>query len=191
MIQSPQGRAAETWELCLDKGDFTLNADTFLKSQRVSKSGCDLRFIELGGKGTRFQINICDPNIRIDQFAAIDSESYNRLYAGSTGCPTPLFGADFDVTKKGAVEFDIAKAKIQEIFQSLKKVYSPKSTKADAEKIHSAKEINAEIQLSCAQLLIDEYLEKCVSFEAKPKEVKINPIPDIPGVHPQTIPKKN
>jgi hypothetical protein len=189
MIYSPQIRAAETWELCLDKGDFTLNADTFLKSHRVSKSGCDMRFIELGGKGTKFQINVCDPNIRIDQFAAIDSESYNRFYAGSTGCPAPLFGADFGVTQKGAVEFDAAKKRVNDIFQALKRVYAPKSTSADAEKIHTAKEINSEIQLACSQLFIEEYLDKCNSFEAKPKEVKIQPVSDLRGVHPQTIKK--
>ncbi len=181
--------AAETWELCLDKGVFSLNADTFLKSQRVSKSGCDMRFVELGGKGTRFQLNLCDPNIRIDQFAAIDSESYNRFYAGSSGCPAPLFGADFGVTQKGGVEFEAAKKRVMEIFQGLKKVYGPKATKADAEKIRDAKEITSDIQMGCAELLLSDYLENCSSFEAKPKEEKINPTPNIPGVHPQTIKK--
>ncbi len=181
--------ATETWELCLDKGDFSLNADTFLKSHRVSKSGCEMRFVELGGKGTKFQLNLCDPNIRIDQFGAIDSESYNRFYAGSSGCPAPLFGADFGVTQKGGVEFTAAKKRVFEIFQALKKVYGPKTSKLDAEKIREAKDITADIQMGCAELLLAEYLENCSSFEAKPKEVKINPVPDIPGVHPQTIKK--
>ncbi len=182
--------ALETWEVCLDRGDFSLNADTFLKSNRVTKSGCDMRFVELGGKGTKFQLNLCDPNIRIDQFKAIDSESYDRFYAGSTGCPAPLFGADFGVTKKGAVEFEAAKKKVFEIFQAMKKVYAPKATSADAERARQPGDLTADVQLSCAEILLKEYLENCVSFEAKPKEVKPQETSNIPGVLPRIIPKK-
>lgn len=184
-------QAQEPWERCMDQGDFSFNADTFLKSYRVFKSGCVMSFVELTGKGMKFQVNLCDANINIGQHEALDSSNITRHYAGSSGCPAPLFGADFSVTKKGGVEFGLAKTKVLEIFAAVKKVYGPNMRAEDAAKIATTTATpNSELKIACAQLLIDEYLGNCVSFEEKKEPLPPAKEPvKIPGVHPQTIKK--
>jgi hypothetical protein len=192
LILAPLAHAQEAWEGCIDQADFSFNADTFLKSVRVSKSGCVMNFVELSGKGLKFQVNLCDANINIGQHEALDSSNIIRHYAGSSGCPAPLFGADFHVTKKGGVEFGLAKSKVLEIFAAVKKVYGPNIKAEDSAKITTTQATpNSELKLACAQALLDEYLTNCVSFEAKKEPPPPAKEPEkIPGVHPQTI-KKN
>jgi hypothetical protein len=191
LILATSAQAQETWEGCMDQADFSFNADTFLKSVRVSKSGCVMNFVELSGKGMKFQVNLCDANINIGQHEALDSSNIIRHYAGSSGCPAPLFGADFSVTKKGGVEFGLAKTKVLEIFAAVKKVYGPNTKAEDAAKITAANiSPNSELKIACAQALIDEYLGNCVSFEAKKEAATPAKEPEkIPGIHPQTIKK--
>jgi hypothetical protein len=183
-------QAQETWERCMDQGDFNFNADTFLKSYRMSKSGCVMNFVEVSSNGKRFQVNLCDANIHIGEYESPHSESLTRHYAGSSGCPAPLFGADFHVSKKGGVEFGIAKKQVMDIFAAVKKVFGPNVKVEDAEKISNPTP-NSEIKVACARLLLDEYLDRCSAFEA-PAE-KIQPAagkePQIPGVRPQIIKK--
>lgn len=173
----------------MDQGDFSFSADTFLKSYRVSKSDCVMNFVELSGKGAKYQVNLCDANIHIGQHEALDSSVVHKHFAGSSGCPAPLFGADFHVVKKGGVEFGESKSKVLEIFAAVKKVYGPAITAADAAKI-SDPTPNSEIKIACAQMFLDEYLGKCAAFEGKPRTPP-TPVkdPKIPGVHPQTIKK--
>lgn len=191
LILTIPAHAQEAWEGCMDQADFSFNADTFLKSVRVSKSGCVMNFVELTGKGIKFQVNLCDANINIGQHEALDSTQITRHYAGSSGCPAPLFGADFGVAQKGGVEFGLAKAKVLEIFAAVKKVYGPNIKAEDAAKIATAATgPNSELKIACAQLLVDEYLGNCVSFEAKKEPLPpANEPAKIPGVHPQTIKK--
>lgn len=188
-IFQPLSFAEENWQSCMDHGDFSFNADSFLKSHRVSKSGCQMRFIEMGGKGTKFELNLCDPRIHIAQFDGIDATSSTKHYAGSTGCPAPLFGADFDLPKKGGVEFGQAKAKVLEVFQAIKKVFGPSAQAQDIGKIKQPSQVNSDAKMACAQLLLEEYLDRCVAFEPTPDTSRNTAPSNIPGVHPQTIPK--
>jgi hypothetical protein len=184
-------QAQETWERCMDQGDFSFNADTFLKSYRMSKSGCVMNFVEVSAKGKRFQINLCDANISIGQYESPNSDSITHHYAGSSGCPAPLFGADFHVSKKGGVEFGADKTKVREIFAAVKKVFGPNTKAQDADKISNPTP-NSEIKIACAQLLLDEYLDNCSAFEARIDKIEPAPAKEpvkIPGVHPQTIKK--
>lgn len=173
----------------MDQGDFSFSADTFLKSYRVSKSACVMSFVELSGKGSKYQLNLCDADIHIGQFEALDSSISHKHFAGSSGCPAPLFGADFHVVKKGGVEFGQAKSKVFEIFAAVKKVYGPNIKAADAARI-SDPTPNSEIKIACAQMFLDEYLDKCSAFEGKaPEPLPVNEPVKIPGVHPATIKK--
>lgn len=160
--------AQETWELCLDQADFNFNADTFVKSVKLAKSGCVITFTDKSVKSSaKYQVNLCDPQIHVAKFESPQSEKYDRHYAGSTGCPAPLFGADFHVAQKGGVEFGEGKSKIMEIFAAVKKVYGPSMTVSDAAKIATAQ--SSDIKLACIQLLLEEYLNKCEAFTPKAK----------------------
>jgi hypothetical protein len=174
--------AQETWEDCMDHGDFRFSADSFLKSHRMAKDGCVMTFIESGGKGSKYELNLCDANIHVAEFDALDSDKSTSHFAGSGGCPAPLFGADFGLTKKGGEEFTQDKKKVMEIFRAVKKVFGPTTTPAEASKIRSATP-HSEAKIACAELLMIEYLEKCTAFEMKPEAPKEKgPLP--PGVHP-------
>lgn len=184
-------QAEETWQKCFDQGDFSFNADTFVKSNRVSKAGCLMRFVELGGKGTKLEINLCDSSIHIDEFEALDSTKYTRHYAGSSGCPSPSFGADFELepTQKGGVGFGAAKEKVKGIYQRVKEIMGPNTTAADAEKYKNTANFGSEAKLACAELLLNEYVDKCAAFEAPAKieALDTKALEKIPGVRPQTI----
>ncbi len=184
---SPWALTAENWERCMDQGDFSFSTDSFVKSHRMAKSGCTMRFVELGGKGLKFELNLCDPNTHLDAYPAIDATTYTRHYAGSYGCPAPLFGADFESQPGTTAGYAQAKAKVLEIFQSIKKVYGPELKLEDASKITGSPKDNSQIKMACAELLFLEYIDRCTAFEGKPQTApaKTEVLP--PGVHPQTI----
>lgn len=182
--------AVEAWETCLDQGDFLFNANSFTRSQRMSKSECMMRLVEIGGQGKKFEINLCDAQIHIDEFGALESKTYTRHYAGSAACPAPLFGADFDLPKeqKGGREFQDAKRKVLEIQAAVKLVIAPEASAADAEKVKGKSSLNSSEKIACAQRLLHDYLDKCIAFQPKPKEeAKIETKSTIPGVHNSTI----
>src|SRR5262245_18089180 len=82
--------AAPNWEVCLDTPDYTLTVnDSFLATVKVAESGCVLRFLAIGGRGEKLEINLCDANIHVDQYSAIDATEHTTTYAGSAGCPAP------------------------------------------------------------------------------------------------------
>lgn len=189
---TPLSFAQEGWEVCLDKGDFLFIANSFTKSHRISKTDCRMRFVEIGGKGKKFEINLCDPQIHIDEFATIDATSYIRHYAGSAGCPAPLFGADFDLEKgqKGAVGYKEARTRMLEMQAAVKIAIAPKSSPRDVEKVKNAGILESEAKMACMQLLAGDYLERCIAFEARTKDSAPPPTPaPVPGIHQQTIQK--
>jgi len=185
----PSALANQAWETCIDRGDFLFIANSFTRSHRVTKTECLMRFVEIGGKGKKFEINLCDPQIHINEFGTLESTTYTRHYAGSAGCPAPLFGADFDLPKeqKGAKEFNAAREVIFGMKKAVKVAISPHSRPEDAEKVKNAKLLDSDAQMACMLLLTSEYLEKCVAFEARPRDLSAPATPPPPGVHPQTI----
>lgn len=191
--------AAEPWEICLDEGDFSFSADTsFLKNSKVVKSGCVFRFSEISAKGQKFEVNVCDPNTKIEQFPSIDATSGTKHIAGSAGCPAPLFGADIDTPSGASAEFPAAKAKVFEIFNSVKKAFGAKSADVDLAKATNIATAPSEVKIACAELLIGDYLNNCVAVSPKVKEItpakadesKKPSAPLPPGIHPATIEKK-
>lgn len=179
--------SAEQWEICLDKADFSFSVDGFLGSSSASKQACRMRFSQSGGKGVKYEIDICDANIRIDHYPAIDANTSTRLYAGVAGCPAPLFGANYDENYQDIFEYKAARKKIQEIWELVTKEYGKDADKVD---LNDPKSLRPEVsagKVACGQFLLREYLQRCQAFEGKPAAPKEPARTPIPGVHPQTI----
>jgi hypothetical protein len=207
--------ATEKWEICLDKADFTFNLDGFLGSTTILKSQCIMRFAVSGGKGQKYEVDLCDPLVHIKKYPAIDSNDPVRLAAGSAGCPRPLFGADFDENSMDLEDYRDTRKRVMELWDSVKKFYGEGSDQVD---LTNPKSFSPEVstgKIACGSFLLKEYLQRCTSFESKrtatttatgaasappapapslstPGGVpKAAPAP-IPGIHPQTIlPPKN
>lgn len=177
------------WEVCLDKADFKFTLDEFGGSYSVEKASCQVTFAIFGGKGEKFQIDLCDPVIHIDHYNAIDAASFDRVAAGSAGCPKPMFGADFDDNAKDIREYRELKSQVLDLWGKFYKRYTEdkKVNMDDINKPNFFREDNSLGRAGCGQLLLTEYLSNCMSFEAKKAEAKFAPAPNIPGVHPQTI----
>lgn len=179
--------AEPNWQACLDQSELSLNAnDGFLNFAKVAKSGCNLRFVTLGGKGEKLEVNLCDANIHVDQFPAIDSTQPSRYFAGNAGCPSPTFGADFNERLDELQKYEEAKAHALAILDNVNKIFS--KNPVDLEKITINTVNTTEAKAACVNYLARQYLEKCVAFE----ERKFDPpaptnLP--PGVHPQVIRK--
>lgn len=199
LLPLPALCAGQNWEVCLDKADFSFSLDGFLGSVKVSKSSCKVKFAVLGGKGEKYEVDLCDPLIHIDHFPAIDTNISQRIIAGSASCPSPLFGADFEENAKDFNDYRDMRTKVFEIWNKVKNVYG-----ADADKVNLSNpnsfspEVSAG-KIACGQYLLSEYLSNCMAFEA-PKQVATEvdkapdirglpsqTMPNIPGIHPQTI----
>ncbi len=192
LLPLPALCATQNWEVCLDKADFYFSADGFLGSTTVAKTGCKVKFAHSGGKGEKFEIDVCDPLIHVDYFAAIDAESSRRILAGSTGCSAPLFGADFDMNAQDFNDYNDVRKNIFDIWAKVKSVYGEGSDKVNLSNPSSfSPEVSAG-KIACGEHLLSEYLTNCMAFEAKKQEIvettKFNNL----GIHPQTIlaPKK-
>ena len=187
MLPGP-AEALEQWEICLDKADFQFNVEGFLGSSSAAKQGCKMKFSQSGGKGVKYELDICEPAIRVDHYPAIDSNTSNRLYAGVAGCPAPLFGADYDENFQDVLEYKAARKKIFEIWELVTKEYGK-----DADKVNLSdpKSLRPEVsagKVACGNFLLKEYLHKCMSFEGRQAPPPRKPAPPaIPGVHPETI----
>jgi hypothetical protein len=203
LFSSGFAQAAPAWEVCLDNSDYTLSvSDSFLNFVKLAKSGCTMRFLSLGGKGEKLEVNLCDANIHVDQYTAIDASEHATQYAGSAGCPSPMFGADFNERADDLQKYDAAKARVMAIMAIVIKTYGKNlaNIKMDALK---ATDINSsEGKTACSNYLIKQYLEQCTAFEEKkhtgqetvkpfiPAPMEIMPAMDLPpGVHPATIRK--
>lgn len=159
----------ETWEICLDEGDFTFSANDAFKSTRAVKTGCLVRLVESGGKGTKLEVNLCDPAIRIQQFAAVEDTSATALFAGSAGCEAPLFGADIGVPAGSGPAYLAAREQVFRLLAAVEKVYG-KSGSVDFQKVRSPGDAGSHARIACARLLLEEYLNRCSSFPAsRPK----------------------
>ncbi len=158
--------AAQNWEICLDKADFSFNVDGFVGSSTVSKTGCEIKVAHSGGKGEKFLVNLCDSSIHIDHFAAIDATNSRRIVAGSTGCPGPLFGADFEENAQSFNEYRDMRKRVFEHWAKVKGVYGEGADKVNLSNPNSfSPEVSAG-KIACGQYLLDEYLNKCMAFEA-------------------------
>ena len=182
--------SAEQWEICLDKADFKFNVDGFLGSSSVAKNkdDCRFRFSQSGGKGVKYEVDVCDPRIHIDHYPAIDANTSNRLFAGVAGCPSPGFGANYDENLQELQEYKAAKKKVWEIWELVTKEYGQ-----DAEKVNlnDPKSLRPEVsagKVACGSFLLKEYLNRCMSFEGKnPSAPPPKKLPALQGVHPETI----
>lgn len=184
-------QAAPNWEVCLDDADFTLSvSDSFLNFLKLTKSGCVMRFLTMGGKGEKLEVNLCDANIHVDQYSAIDATDHSTYYAGSAGCPAPMFGADFNERADDLQKYDQAKARVMSILANVNKTYGKNLEKIDLSTIKKSDLGTSEAKTACANYLIKQYLEKCTSFEERKSEpAPIQPLPIPAGVHPETIKK--
>lgn len=160
--------AKEPWELCLDDGDFSFSADSFLKSARVAKSACNFKFTEIGGKGKKFEVNICNGITQLLRYESIEAAEGTKLFAGSAACPAPLFGADIDPPAGSAFEYIAARDQIYEIFAVIKKSFGNKSDGVEISSIKDVAHGTSETKLACAQYLLDSYLKNCETFTAPP-----------------------
>ncbi|MGZ3711229.1 MAG: hypothetical protein ACXWQO_12460 [Bdellovibrionota bacterium] len=193
---SNQTKAAPAWEVCLDNADFTLSVnDSFLNFVKLAKSGCTLRFLTIGGKGEKLEINLCDANIHVDQFAAIDATEHTSQYAGSAGCPAPMFGADFNERAEDLHKYDAAKGRLKEILEMVNKSYGKNAVKFDLNNLKPSDLNSSEGKTACANYMVKQYLDNCTAFEEKKSQVKevtpvLIPTGDLPpGVHPAIIRK--
>ena len=208
-----RAQAAEKWETCLDKGDFTYVSDDSIltgTSTNATKTGCKFVFSVLGGKGEKFEVDVCDAQIHVDHYATLESAGH-RVSADVAGCPAPTFGADFDVNAKQFNEYKETRARVFALFDKIRDFYAEELTKANISNPYDKANIDAleakfdgkvrqevrDAKLTagreaCAHFLLHEYLNRCMSFEAKRPEAISRTVPggNLIGVHPQTILKK-
>lgn len=187
-------QAAPNWEICLDTSDYTLSVnDSFLNFVKVAKAGCVMRFVTMGGKGEKLEINLCDANIHVDQFPAIDATEHSTYYAGSAGCPAPMFGADFNERAEDLQKYDAAKARVMNILGTVNKTYGKNADKINLDKIQLTDLNSSEAKTACTNYLVKQYLDQCTAFEGKQAPVPtVAPLKseNLPaGVHPATIKK--
>lgn len=191
LLSASQAQAS-TWELCLDQSDFNLDAGSIMRSTKVSKSGCRMRFVEFGPKGEKFEVNLCNPQTSIVSFGSVESDQSEKLLAGSAGCPKPLFGAELELkdNEVDGTRYKAAKEKVMQIFDSVYKMYQESANKIDLNKITNFTKALPEVKIACAQRLLDDYLNQCTAFEEKSLEKKIDPKSLPAGVHPEVIKKE-
>jgi hypothetical protein len=182
---SAEQSAREPWEICLDEADFNLSVDAFLRSTRMSKKGCLMNFIVLGGSGIKYEVNLCVPEIQLLAFSSIDAAVPTPLFAGSGGCENPLFGADFGTST--SPEFFSARDKIWEVLNHTKKMYAPKAF--DWKEVTSLRKGSNPQLISCAEILLNDYLKQCIAFPAiMPKKDEPKAPSNLPpGIHPAVI----
>jgi hypothetical protein len=208
-----RAQAAEKWETCLDKGDFSYASDDSIltgTSTNVTKNGCKIVCSVLGGKGEKYEVDVCDPAIHVDHFSTLESAGH-RVPADVAGCPTPTFGADFDVNAKQYNEYKEMRAKVFGLLDKIRDFYAEELTKASIHNSYDKSNIAAletkddgktqqelrDARLTagreaCAHYLLHEYLNRCMSFEGHRQEA-VTSTPTgaaLIGVHPQTILKK-
>jgi hypothetical protein len=174
----------------MDRGDYNLSASTFTRSVRVLKSECQMHFVEIGGRGRKFELNLCNPNISIQEFETLDAQDHTRHFAGSAACPAPMFGADMGLpdSQKGGAGFEAARKRVLDIHGWLKNTIAPGAAKKDPETFKNFSDLDSDAKIACSEMLLRDYLEQCISIEAKPKEDEApQKEADIPGVHPRTI----
>ncbi|MCO5142563.1 MAG: hypothetical protein M9962_05685 [Oligoflexia bacterium] len=183
----PFASAAEPWEVCLDQGDFSFQAGSFLETTKLSKTGCKMRFVVIGAKGQKYEIDLCNPKTQIWIFRGIDSNDFERLYANSGSCRAPMFGADLELSDGDGPKYEAAKASVLKIFASVQKQYQSKE-KIDLQNLKSIPHTDSKIKMACASYLVEEYLENCVAFEAAKVQIQdVNPKNLPAGVHPANI----
>lgn len=193
LLLSAPAWSMENWQKCFDATDFNFSVDTFIDSKRISRTGCQMKFVEIRGKGSRLEINICDPKTKILEFTSLDATQSTPHFAGSSACPAPLFGADFslDPSQKGGISYLTKKEEIKTFFKRIKDAIAPNIKFSDLDKYLSSTNTMAEAKLVCAEHFIEEYLDNCISFEAPPSKIVAPKAPvNIPGVHPEIINKK-
>lgn len=207
LLPSFSAQAAENWEICLDKADFTFNVDSFFGSTSITKTQCTMRFAISGGKGERFELDLCSPVIQIQHFPTIDGNAPQTYVAGSAACPKPMFGADFDENSIDIQDYVAKKKKIFELWESVKNMYGEGANAVD---LSNPKSFSPEVsagKIACGTFLLKEYLQKCMAFERRtggssagksassspatpPGTTSTAPATDdapLMGVHPQTI----
>jgi len=190
LLLSTPAWSMENWQKCFDATDFNFSVDTFIDSKRISRTGCQMKFVEIRGKGSRLEINICDPKTKILEFTSLDATQSTPHFAGSSACPAPLFGADFSLepSQKGGESYLLRKEKIKTFFNRIKEAIAPNIRFSELDKYLSSQNTMAEAKLVCAEHFMEEYLDNCISFEAPPTPKPTpKPTSPIPGIHPETI----
>lgn len=206
--------AADKWETCLDKGDFSYaTEDSILAgtTTNVAKTGCKFLFTILGGKGEKYEVDVCDPSIHVDHFATLESAGH-RVLAEAAGCPAPSFGADFDANAKQFNEYKEMRTHVFSMLDKVRDFYAEELSRANISSPYDKGNISyletkddpkesqerRDAKLTagreaCAHFLLHEYLQRCMSFEAKKPSATVTSPADagtLIGVHPQTIQKK-
>ena len=115
-------------------------------------------------------------------------------------------GMILDVKDKDIAEYKEARDRIFQVFEKIKEGYSTDRnpnghtrTLKGEPVTHSNVDLRdpenfnpkwSAAKIRCADLLLREYLKKCLSFEPKKAEIPTNTKSNIPGVHDQTILRK-
>lgn len=163
--------ATQQWEICLDKANFSFSASTSLRgdSTSVKKEGCKMEFTVIGGKGERYSVDLCAAYIHIDAYSSIEAKTPERVGAGSAACPSPLFGADFDANKKTFTAFRQKRKRVLELWEKIYSYYGAGVDKVNLSDPNSFSPAVSAGKIACGNYLLREYLERCMSFEAKTK----------------------
>lgn len=145
-------------EQCLKDGvfDASFSLKGPLEETKISQNQCRLKFVIFQGKGEKFELDLCRPDITINVFSSIDSPTPMPVRAGSYGCPqTALFGADFEQADGDKARFEAEKTKLLGLFTEALGVYG-KTTTPESTGGH----------LVCAKRLLQQYLKDCKAFPA-------------------------
>lgn len=158
--------ASDPVDTCPGALDFDIQA-TLEKQGLTSleKRGCRFRFAIIGGKGERWQVDVCDPLVGILNFEGIDDEKPKFIRAGSEGCPEPLFGADIATSSDASAKYMELRRKTMRNMEEIRFFHTPQKGDPFAKKASTSIE-----KMRCLERVLRRYLSDCESYEAPAKK---------------------
>ena len=143
---------------CLNEVNLLLEYSPKDKTHRsIRKNGCQVTLANYGGRGEKWEIDLCRNLVSIKHFQPMDISIPDTNFASSADCPAPLFG--IDSFSENNENFTTRK---KEVFASLQLAYERYTKEDNIVKIGG--------QLQCVEKLLTHYLNECNTdlFYAKP-----------------------
>jgi len=137
---------------------LSFQMDFWMKDKQmvsIAKNACKLKFVRFSGAGEKWLVDLCNPKINIETYAAVDSSEPYFHFAGSSECKNPLFGVDMNKSKKENKFPEIR----EKLFQFIVDANSDNPKDEDTKIIRE--------NLLCIKELMKNYLNNCKSFEIK------------------------
>ncbi|NUM88578.1 MAG: hypothetical protein HUU37_05165 [Bdellovibrionales bacterium] len=157
---------AETVDRCPGALDFDVQATLHPQGlTSLEKRGCRFRFAVVGGKGEKWQMDVCDPLVGVLRFDGIDDDKPKFIRAGSENCPAPLFGADVATSADSPERYAELHRKTMRSMQDIRLFHTPSRTDPMVKRAGALLE-----KMRCLERILERYLSECEAFDAPAKK---------------------